>query len=573
LIDENIKNQIIANTDIVALVGEYVKLEKAGREYAGLCPFHAEKTPSFKVSPEKKICKCMGCGVGGNAITFLQKIENISYEKACQKLALPLGIDLKIKTVPKYQPQEQNLITINNLARDFYKHSLFSTQSGLEALSYLKERGLDEEIIKKFQIGLAPFETDLLYKTLKDQNVSEITMLELGLIHSGEHGYFDAFTKRIIFPVIDEEGNTIGFSGRIYNSDHIAKYINSMEGPLFKKGSLLYNLNNALAAIRKNNRVILYEGFLDVIASDKADLKEAVCSMGTALTEIQAKLIKKYAPEVIVCFDGDNAGIKATLKAISVLEAVGLIVSVVSMPKATDPDDYVQKYGVQAFSDYFDTNRQKSHEFFYDYYKSVTNLKSMAEAEVFKDTIFRLIRNLSNTLREKYFHRLSKDLDLQLITVERDFIEVYGMQRTKKTEAKKNANQAPSGELWAERILISHMLNDRKQAKYIEEKLGNIAFDEAAFEIRSAIDDYYKRYDRMDIQILSMDFSVNSEEYYRKNLMNYIGEYQETERDDCLEKINLYIRKRQRRKILDELASIEDYQEKLSFIQEKGEYL
>ena len=327
-------NRVIESTDMVDLVSPFVKLTKQGKSYKGLCPFHNEDTPSFVVSQEKHLAHCFGCGKGGNPINFLMQIKQISFNEALNELATKNGIKLTNVVINKKSQDYTKYYEMMQLAAKFYEKNLTTTKSGLEALEYLHKRGLSDETIKMFKIGLAPNNVDALYKVLKDANYLELDMIDVGLIGHNDKGYYDIFSKRIMFPITDEMGNIIGFSGRIFNNNdpNQPKYVNTKETFLYKKGSVLYHLDLAKQEILRKKRVILHEGQMDVIAATSAGFKEAICSMGTALTEAQALVLKKYSSQAIICYDGDKAGIAASKKAINIFKKVGMTASLVLLP-------------------------------------------------------------------------------------------------------------------------------------------------------------------------------------------------------------------------------------------------
>ena len=261
-------------TDIVKLVSNYVKLEKVGKNYKGLCPFHGEDTPSFVVSPEKNVAHCFGCGGGGSPIKFLEQIENIDFLTALEKLAKFNGIPFEAHSRPKANEQLTKYYKIMQIAVNFYKKNFDSTEEGQKAREYLKARGLDDQTIEDFKIGLSPKPGDTLYQVLKDSNVLELDMSDVGVVDKSNDRYYDLFSNRIMFPIYNEDGNPIGFSARIYNSKdkNNPKYINSRETILYKKANVIFNLQNAKGNIMRNKRIILHEGQMDVIAAYRSGL-------------------------------------------------------------------------------------------------------------------------------------------------------------------------------------------------------------------------------------------------------------------------------------------------------------
>lgn len=417
-------DEIIEKTDIVDLVSEYVNLEKAGSSYRGLCPFHNEKTPSFMVSPSKKIAKCMGCGGGGSPISFLMQIKNISFIEAVSELAAKAGIKIDGIQKKKNGPDYSKYYSIMDTAAKFFRHSLLNTKSGEKALEYLHKRGIDDKQIEAFEIGFAPNLNQALYNVLKESGFNEIDMSELGLIKSGNNGFYDLFKNRIMFPIKDEQGHVVAFSGRIYvKDDSQPKYVNSPETIIFKKGNTLFHLSDAISNIRKTHRVVLCEGQIDVISATKSGIDEAICSMGTALTANQVKIISKYATEVVLVYDGDNAGQKAMVKAIKLIEAESnLKLRLVSLPSKMDPDEFVSANGPEAFLDYFNKNQLDSTDFMLKYATKDKNFSDMSEVEAAKLIIFDYLKlKNSQVITERVLEKLSDIMVISKASLSIDF--------------------------------------------------------------------------------------------------------------------------------------------------------
>ena len=421
MISEEKINEIIDKTDMVGLVSEFVTLQKRGKNYFGLCPFHADQTPSFSVSPSKKIAKCMSCGEGGNPINFLRKIKNVSFEEACFLLADRVGVQLERTKTVKHVDENSKYYEINQVAQKFYEHFLHNSQSGKEALEYLNKRGLDLETIKMFGIGLAPKNYTTLTKVLSDKGYSLTDAHDIGLITRKENDYYDMFFNRIMFPIIDEAGHVLGFSGRVFDGDTSGgKYVNTQETVIYKKGEMLYNLNNAIPHIRKMGRVILCEGQMDVISLSNAGIKEVVCSLGTALTEQQASLIKKYSNNVLICYDGDSAGIKATGKAFNLLK--GLTVNSITLPNGMDPDEYLKSRGKDSFLEFIESNQKDVYGYLYSNAFLNRNLNVAYDYEEVKKTVFNLLfKSGSALLVEKYLHQLAIDLKVSYDAIYNDY--------------------------------------------------------------------------------------------------------------------------------------------------------
>lgn len=418
-------NNLIANTDIVSLVSRYVSLEKKGKNYMGLCPFHNEKTPSFVVSPEKGLATCFGCHKGGNALTFLKEIENVSTAEAIKMLYEFNGVEYKGNLSAKEDPNKK-YFEIMNTAKDFYKAYLNQDVSGLEAIKYLNSRGMDSELIDTFDVGLSPNIGDTIYQVLTKSGYLELDISDMSLVDAKQGRFYDIFSNRIMFPIKDEMGKTVAFSARIFGKDSKdksqPKYINSRETKIFKKGETLFNLNLAKAHINKKHRVILHEGQMDVIASYKAGLGEAVCTLGTALTFEHTNKLRRYTDSAIICYDGDKAGIAASLKAINTFTRAGFNVHLVLLPNEMDPDEFVLKFGKEEYEKYFESHIIDSIEYQYQVLFLNKDLSDRTVLESIKNDVFSLIMTLNSQIsEERYLQRLSESLNVSLDAVSADY--------------------------------------------------------------------------------------------------------------------------------------------------------
>lgn len=351
-IPEEFINDLRHRVDIVEVIRDYVPLKKQGQNYTGLCPFHAEKTPSFVVSPQKQIYHCFGCGKGGYVFTFLMEKNGVTFPEAVELLAKRYGISLpRTEISPERAKQDslkQRYYHINELAAQFY-HQTLNTPAGSNALSYLEKRGVDIDTRTKFLLGYAPPSWDLLTRFLLDKDIKEDELAILGLAARNQMGNLtDRFRDRIIYPITDDRGRVIGFGGRVMNGSQ-PKYLNSPDTPLFNKGKHLYGLNLAKGKIRSLDRAIIMEGYMDVIAAHKHGIDNAIGSLGTALTSEQARLLQRYTYNTCICFDADAAGQEAALRGMEVLQQQGCQVSVITIPGAKDPDEYLQKEGQENF--------------------------------------------------------------------------------------------------------------------------------------------------------------------------------------------------------------------------------
>lgn len=344
LISDDMINQIKENSDIVDIISEYVDLKKAGSSFKGLCPFHNEKTPSFTVDRKKQLFHCFGCGAGGDVVSFIMQKEGLSYPDSLKYLAQKAGINLVFNESPGMSEKRKRLYEINkDIMMYFYKNLL----TNKAPQDYLLKRGLRSNIVNTFMLGFAKDSWDDLLNFARSNDIKEEDLLELGLIAKSKNGnFYDKYRNRLIFPIIDTYGRIIGFGGRAIDNT-MPKYLNSPESEVFKKRYNLYGLN----IFKKQGKrdLILVEGYMDVIALNNNGIDIAVASLGTAFTVDQAKLAKRYADNIYICYDSDSAGIKATKRAIEIFKEAEIGVNIIELGQGLDPDEYVKKYGKEAF--------------------------------------------------------------------------------------------------------------------------------------------------------------------------------------------------------------------------------
>ncbi|MCM8781300.1 MAG: DNA primase, partial [Candidatus Omnitrophica bacterium] len=412
-IPQDILDDILSRINIVELISGYIPLKRAGRNFKALCPFHYEKTPSFMVSPERQIYHCFGCGAGGNAFNFLMQYERLEFLEAVEVLAKKVGV--VIPDVSKQDDKTTSLITqlykVNELAEQFYQNNLESPNC-VSAKNYLLNRKINQEMIRLFKLGYALPGQDTLLNYLRTKNVTLSLMEKAGLIFAKEGGgYCDRFRNRIIFPIFDIKSRPIGFGARVLSNEAgLAKYINSPETQIYTKGKNLYGLNFAKDAIREKDCVVVVEGYLDFIIPYQAGFQNIVASLGTALTEEQARLLKRYAQNVIMVYDADDAGQMATLRTLDIFIEQDLNVKVVSLPEGFDPDSFVCRYGIERFREIVDVAENildyklKVLKSRYDYQKIEGKAKICAEILPTID------RFKSTVLKSEYIKKISEEL-------------------------------------------------------------------------------------------------------------------------------------------------------------------
>jgi len=422
VISQNSIQQILSRIDIVEIVGSFVKLKKRGANYLGLCPFHNEKTPSFTVSPSKEIYKCFGCGRSGNSISFLMEAEKYSYVEALRWLAAKYNVEIEeSETSPEYKQQQQvadSLYIINNFAQKFFTDALFNSEEGQDiALSYLKERGFREEVIRKFQLGYNPEARDGFTKAALASQYSLEYLQKTGLVNVRDGNSYDNYRGRIIFPIHNQSGKVLGFGARIIKkNDKAPKYINSPENEIYVKSKILYGSYFARQAIDKADECLLVEGYTDVVSLHQAGIENVVASGGTSLTPDQLRLIKKYTNNLTIIYDGDSAGIKAALRGLDLALEESLNVRLVLIPDNEDPDSYVNKVGTGAFIDFVNANKKDFILFQLDIaLKDIgndSNKKSIVVNQV-AETISKINKAEDFTKQQDYIKRCAEMLKIE----------------------------------------------------------------------------------------------------------------------------------------------------------------
>ena len=403
LIDE-IKN----SNDIVDVISQYVILKRSGRNFFGLCPFHKEKSPSFSVSPDKQIFHCFGCGAGGNVIHFVSKIENADFKEAISILANRAGIELP--TLNNYEDNKTAMLKtkvyeINQIAAEFYHHNLYRPTSKT-AQEYIKKRKLDNKTLKSFLIGYSG-NYDELYKILKQKGYKEEEILASSLVNKTDDGkYIDRFRKRVMFPIQDIRNKVIAFGGRVLD-DSKPKYINSPENIVYSKGRHLFGLNVAKKSDLKN--IIIVEGYMDAISLYQRGITNVVASLGTALTEAQGRLLRRYSERVTIGYDSDGAGQAATLRGLEILQNIGCDVRILQISGAKDPDEYVIKYGPERFLKCVEQAISLV-EFKVKMLKQNLNLENINDKIKFLNEVAKILANVTNSIeRELYIEKIATE--------------------------------------------------------------------------------------------------------------------------------------------------------------------
>ncbi|MCM3674080.1 DNA primase [Peribacillus simplex] len=489
--DEKI-NQIREAVDIVDLIGEYVQLKKQGRNYFGLCPFHGENSPSFSVSTEKQIFHCFGCGAGGNIFTFLMDIEGYSFVESAKVLAekgnVPLDVEINKDSKRSNMPAgSQQMVEAHDLLRKFYHHLLVNTKEGQDALEYLLKRGFTEETIEKFQIGYSLNSWDFVSKFLLKRGFPAEYMEQAGLIiyREKDESYFDRFRNRVMFPIMDHQGNTIAFSGRAMGDDE-PKYLNSPETPIFNKSKTLYNFHHARPHIRKKEQVVIFEGFADCISAVGAGVENAVATMGTALTDQHIQLLKRNTDQILICYDSDSAGLNAANRAVNMLQDHEFSVKVALMPDNLDPDDYIKEFGEKSFVSEVIGASLTYMAFKMHYLRRGKNVNNEGDRIQYIEEVLKEISRLPNAVeRDHYLRQLSSEFSLSLDALEQQQRQVFFTERKKgalpqpaaqKKMALQYEHKLKPAHHNAETKLIAHMLKSRDMTFKIQQLLGQTVF-------------------------------------------------------------------------------------------------
>ncbi|MBM6370370.1 DNA primase [Staphylococcus epidermidis] len=574
-IDQSVIDEIKNKTDILDLVSEYVKLEKRGRNYIGLCPFHDEKTPSFTVSEDKQICHCFGCKKGGNVFQFTQEIKDESFVEAVKDLGERVNIQVDIgqnqtNSSTKIASDELKMIEMHELIKDYYHYALMKTVEGEEALNYLHERGFTDDLIKEREIGYAPDNSHFCHDFLEKKGYDIELAFEAGLLSRNEENftYFDRFRNRIMFPLKNGQGRIVGYSGRTYTNQE-PKYLNSPETPIFQKRRILYNLNKARKFIRKQDEIILLEGFMDVIKSDYAGLKQVVASMGTQLSQEHITFLQKLTQNVTLMFDGDYAGKEATIKTGQALLNQGLNVFVVQLPSGMDPDDYIRKYDNEQFIKFVQQDKQSFVLFKVKMYQNEINHNDLAYEKHFKETVRDLSLVNSGIIRNKLIQNIADIFKVSPETIQYELDATYQHQMPSNTyptfQDEPSKQQLILGRLTknekAERALIKHLMKDKDTFLNYYQKVVPEDFTNSYLKrIFSYLYDYYSKNDYYTISdmmqyiesnelrevLIELDQYHLNDEPYENEIEDYIQIIKNNNNEDSLESLNYKLREASR---------------------------
>ncbi|UQS81516.1 DNA primase [Bombilactobacillus folatiphilus] len=553
---ENVRQK----TNIVDIIEPYVQLKKSGQNLFGLCPFHEERTPSFSVSEEKQIFHCFSCGRGGNAFKFLMEMESMTFPEAVLKVAELSGVSLPAQYSHDSHAVDNSPLTAlkqdYQTVRDFYHYILCKTAAGEQALNYLHQRQLSDETIDHFQIGYAPAANNTLVDLFQSREKNLQELVDSGLFaQSGQGKLFDRFRDRVMFPINDQSGSPIAFSGRILQmpaqSDQpVAKYLNSPETKIFNKSQTLFNLDEAKRSIRQLGEVILFEGFMDVISAYQAGIENGVASMGTSLTDQQLYTLNRLTKRIVICYDGDDPGIKAALRAMKLLRETDFEVGIVIIPSKQDPDEFIKSQGAQAFQTLVQKKSLTPTAFMIEYLSQQYDLTNDGAKVDFLNTALEyVVVDKSPVERELYIKQLAQRLNVSVRSIQQEVADKEREQVILQPAADYGVSQSQEqSQLEAQTSTLQ--INKTEQS---ERNLLNIVFQNP--DVISVLDqwpnfsfvheqyqdlfDYWVRYCLMNAQPLIADFMDEIPDRLR-SLASTI-EMMSRPRDYSDEEINDYI--------------------------------
>ncbi len=515
-------NDIRASADIVAIIGSYIPLTQKGKNFVGVCPFHDDHSPSMSVSPEKQIYKCFACGASGNVFTFVAEYENVSFIEAVRIVASKCGKELSITTYNNNVSQalkEEN--EIMDLTQKFFLNNL-RTKFGKDALEYLKNRGLNEDIIKEFGIGLSLDSNDSLYQLLLKKNYDIKKLLDLGLVNSVNGKTYDMFTRRITFPLWDKDGNIVGFSARVYrNEKDVSKYMNSRESKLFKKGETLYNYHKAKDIAKREKKIIVVEGFMDAIRISSIGIKNVVALQGTAMTTEQVQLLKKLRVKVILCLDNDNAGLIATINNGDELIKNEIETEVIRLSGEKDPDEYILANGGEAFKNNVD-KPLSYFEFKMNYLKQNKDLNNVEDLSIYVNDVLKSLTEIDDPiLKELTLDKMSKEYNLSISVLKNKLEQLEPVKIKKEIKSTVIEKQRKDVFMIGSEKILYFMMNGEEYIREYQKKLG--FFEDSLYrEIANEIVYFYET--NKEITVADFITYVNDKNDIRDKVMEIVND-------------------------------------------------
>ncbi|WP_340641298.1 DNA primase [Lactiplantibacillus plantarum] len=570
-IPEEKVEQVRSAVNIADFIGQYVQLKKAGKNLFGLCPFHEERTPSFSVNEQKQIFHCFSCGRGGNVFSFIMDLENLSFPEAVVKVADFGHIDLPASYTAQSQPaapkdqQQADLLKLYSDSAKMYQHILVNTELGEPALKYLHERGLDDETIKTFGIGYAPA-NQLLLDFFKEHQTDYQLLRQSGLFIENQAGDLrDRFVDRVLFPIKDASGRVIAFSGRILKkSPNEPKYLNSPETKLFNKRSVLFNFDLARGPIRQQKSVVLFEGFMDVIAAYRSGIQNGVASMGTSLTDEQIYMLERVTDTLYVCYDSDMPGQKATDRALKLLGGNSrLNLGVIQMPDGMDPDEYLRAQGQEKFVQVFEDGKQTPTAFEMQYLKHDLNLQNTPDQLTYLQAVLQQLAQLSSSVEQDlYLNQLVAEFDLDKDDLKQQLRSLVGQQAVRRggghsdeTQVAPPPEPAPlgpppatvdgstnSGPLSrvekAERLLLYRLLNDHDVWLRVMAIAGFHFVHDSYQQILVYAEAYFKTHNQFDLGNFT-DFMTDSDLQPVVTSLEFMDVANESSKEEIADLVNV----------------------------------
>ncbi len=466
-------------TDIVEVIGQYVELRRRGQSWVGLCPFHTEKTPSFTVTPSRDMFKCFGCGKGGDIYSFMMDHQQLSFGQAVEQLAGRAGIPMPRQTgAVSDDSGRKRLFYANEFAGQYYHGLLTGGKGGAKALDYLKKRGLDEKLIAEFELGWAPAGRDEFKNAALGHGIVEDDLVSAGLLGVSEQDgkKFDRFRNRLLFPIRDSRGRTIGFGGRVLD-DSLPKYLNTSDTELFHKGEVLFGLDKARGQISRESTALVVEGYMDLLSLWQAGVRNVVAPLGTALTSGQARLLARYAKEVFLLYDADRAGLKATFRGGDGLLAAGVAVRVVTLPGGQDPDDYIRANGREKFESLL-AGAEDLLERKIEILKRKLKLEVVSQRELAADKCLETVARCSNELvRELYMQKTAEFIGVPQSVIAERLRRVSEGAPRRKSGAGRSGDKAAEKKSTSAGYLLALCLRNPEYIERVQEKLGRDPFE------------------------------------------------------------------------------------------------
>lgn len=565
-ISEEELNNIRSNADIVDVISDYLDLKQRGRNYVAVCPFHDDHSPSLVVSRERQMFTCFTCKTSGNVFSFVMKYENVSFPEAVQTVAKKIGYTLKGDFSNFKESKYKKEYEIMDFVTKYYTNNI-NTTSGINALKYLENRGITKDIIKEFNIGLALDIRDDLYNILLKKNYSLQDLSDLGLVNKINLNVYDTFINRIMIPIENLQGNVVGFTGRIYNGEEdTAKYLNTKETKIFKKGSILFNYHNARNAIRETKTVVVVEGNMDAITLSAKGIKNVVALMGVAMSQVQIDTLKKLNVPIILMLDNDAAGLDATLKNGELLRKAGIDTRVVRLSGAKDPDEYIRAKGVDALKDNI-KHAISFLDFLLEYLKQDLDLNNITDLKKYINSIISHINYEDDLTKQLIISKISKDylIDEQILIGE---LNINPKKEVVKKEEKREVIPKVSKYHKAVSKILYMMMLDNKYITIYKNKLGY--FKEKIERVVASEIVYYNS-EHGNINIADFITYITNNEELSDYVSNIISENKNTsdsvsEFNDCVDAVLKILKKDEMDELVEKIKKELDMNKKMELM-------